>query len=135
MMSLPSSWHSVDTESSRIAWIEEREKESICLAVCHKQSGQMLGILMLTQLEIPTEINDIRVGYLIAERFWGQGFASELISGLCIFVEENGLAKTITGGVDPSNIGSVKVLIKNGFVKEPEESNNNVHFYKYSCIS
>lgn len=135
MITLPSSWRSVDTQSSRIAWIEDREKESICLAVCHKKSEQMLGLLLLTQLENSVKIDDIRVGYLIAEEFWGQGFASELISGFCSFIEESGLATTITGGVDPSNIGSVKVLTKNGFVKDPEESNNNIHFYKYSCNS
>jgi len=127
MKTLPPSWQTLDSDNSRVAWINEREAESYCLAICKKESNDLIGVLLLSPENI-----DARVGYLIAEEFWGQGFASEIISGLCKLLNETGFAKTITGGVDPTNIPSVKVLTKNGFVKDTFESNSNTHFYKYT---
>jgi RimJ/RimL family protein N-acetyltransferase len=128
MKSLPPSWQVLDTTKARIEWIKAREAESYCLAICKKESEDMVGLLLLSM-----ENTDTRVGYLIAEKSWGKGFASEAISGLCKYVSENGFAKTITGGVDPTNIASVKVLTNNGFVKDSFESNSSTHFYRYTC--
>lgn len=130
MKTLPPSWQQLDSAQSRLAWIKERESESFCLAICNKKNNQLIGILLLS-----LDNADARVGYFIAECFWGQGFASEVVSGLCQYINDTAIAKTITGGVAPENIGSVKGLLNNGFKKDTTESTTDTHFYKYTATS
>ena len=132
METLPPEWCSLDSESKRCAWVLAREKESICLAAYLKESRSIIGIVLLTKPE--ENINnsiEFRLGYFIAEMFWGQGYASEIINGLCDFCEKQEEVKTITAGVSPTNPGSIKVLTKNGFQLDEEESGNEMQFYKY----
>lgn len=128
MKTLPPSWQQLDSAQSRLAWIKEREAESFCLAICNKKNNQLIGILLLS-----LDNADARVGYFIAECFWGQGFASEVVSGLCQYINDTAIAKTITGGVAPENISSVKVLLNNGFKKDTTESTIDTHFYKFTA--
>ena len=56
----------------------------------------------------------IRIGYLLAEAAWGQGFASELLEGFvkwCRTVE----ISLVIGGVARSNVPSQRVMERNGF--------------------
>lgn len=58
------------------------------------------------------------LGYVVARKYWGRGLATEAVK-LAI---KNGFqdldVKRIEAYIDPSNLGSRKVLEKNGFVKE-----------------
>ena len=58
------------------------------------------------------------LGYVIARKYWGNGFATQAI-GLALHEGFNDLkVERIEAFVDPTNIGSQRVLEKNGFVKE-----------------
>ncbi len=65
----------------------------------------------------------MRLGYLLAERAWGKGIASELIRGLVEWCRKSGIA-SIVGGVERNNIASRRVLEKNGFVCDASTKNS-----------
>lgn len=58
------------------------------------------------------------VGYLLAPGFWGKGITTEALGMMKKFgFEELGL-HSIYAMIDPDNMASAKVLLKQGFVKE-----------------
>ena len=58
------------------------------------------------------------LGYVIAKKYWGNGLATQAIK-LAIQTGFQDLdVERIEAYVDPSNIGSQRVLEKNGFLKE-----------------
>lgn len=58
------------------------------------------------------------VGYMLAPGFWGKGLGTEALSLMVKFgFEELGL-HSMFAVIDPDNIASAKVLLKQGFVKE-----------------
>lgn len=58
------------------------------------------------------------LGYVMARKYWGNGFATQAV-GLAIRKGFEDLeVERIEAFVDPDNVGSQRVLEKNGFVKE-----------------
>lgn len=55
------------------------------------------------------------VGYLLAKEFWGQGIVSEAVHLISDYAFNRLNLHKIEAGVIEGNIGSVKVLEKNGF--------------------
>jgi RimJ/RimL family protein N-acetyltransferase len=58
------------------------------------------------------------IGYLLARRYWGQGYAREAVSRLIdlLIVEEG--ARRIFADTDPDNAGSIALLERLGFRRE-----------------
>ena len=133
LKTLPPNWAQLTSHDAIEAWITDREQEGLCLGVYHKQEKKMFGLLFLTDPTAEHSNNEIRLGYLFAEAYWGLGYATELIKGLKAFCEAHFTGIAIVGGVEPSNIGSVKALTKNGFLARPDISNENTVFYAYVC--
>jgi RimJ/RimL family protein N-acetyltransferase len=52
------------------------------------------------------------VGYRIAQRFWGRGIAT---AALRLFLEEEVTERPLNADLQQSNVGSRRVLEKNGF--------------------
>jgi len=74
-------------------------------------------------LQICTSDNiELRLGYLLTDKVWGLGLGSELICGLVKWVKTDGRVALILGGVDKDNIGSFRVLEKNGFLVSESKS-------------
>lgn len=61
------------------------------------------------------------IGYSISHERWGQGLATELISGLVAFAGERG-ASVVTAIAAQANTASVKACQKNGFAVASEGS-------------
>ena len=91
-------------------WLVLAEREGEVLTLRDK-SGALFG-LMLLGLPDPARV---MLGYLLAETGWGQGFATELVSGFVAHLREAGWTGTVIGGMDPQNIASARVLSKAGF--------------------
>lgn len=58
------------------------------------------------------------VGYMILEAYSGKGYISEALQVVMTYGFEQMHLHSIEAIVDPNNISSEKVLLKNGFVKE-----------------
>lgn len=123
---LPPSWQQIDNEAKALAWLAERDAESVVLTLQlgsgNRSAEQIIGFLLLhadvcssdTQNSDEALVN-LRIGYLLAESVWGQGLANELLSGLLDWCKADGGVHAVSGGVDVDNKASIRVLEKNGF--------------------
>jgi ribosomal-protein-alanine N-acetyltransferase len=59
-----------------------------------------------------------RIGYTIARKYWGQGYAREAVRALVLYAFRSFSLHRIFASVDPLNIASVRVLESSGFTKE-----------------
>jgi ribosomal-protein-alanine N-acetyltransferase len=114
-VALPESWQGEHSVESARGWISDRDEDSSMLLVTESASQQPIGILVLAEVPLPGSGIDLRIGYLFAESTWGQGMATELVSGLIDWAQTRLRIHTLTGGVDPANRASVRVLEKCGF--------------------
>lgn len=128
--SLPSGWQNLQTDTDAINWIKDVSKESSLLLVQLRKTKEIVGFIFLYEPATLKAPMDLRLGYLLSEDTWGHGMASELIKGLLKWCRSTGRIKTITGGVEPGNVASIKVLKKNGFM-QTGLSNDGTLFYVY----
>ncbi|MDE0534928.1 MULTISPECIES: GNAT family N-acetyltransferase [unclassified Tenacibaculum] len=80
-------------------------------AVENEQNEDFIGTIALIKDE---EGND-EIGYRFIERFWGNGFATELCEGLIQYCKSIGMKKLI-GCVVDENVASAKILQRFNFV-------------------
>lgn len=119
---LPPPWQGTYTIERAQKWIADRDAEGTTLLVIDKATRRAIGLMILfasREGNLSADV-DVRLGYLLAETSWGQGFASELVAGLVGWCRGQNSISSITGGVAPDNPASARVLLKNGF--EPLES-------------
>lgn len=129
--SLPKGWQNITTKPSAKKWIKERNEESIFLIIESTTSSEVIGFIFLYPIYLEDNNMDLRFGYLLSESFWGKGIGTELVKGIVKKCHELGSIKTISGGVEKDNIGSIKVLEKCGFhALSQEEKTKNVIFYE-----
>lgn len=112
--SLPSAWHGHYEPERTRAWIDERDHESTTLLVTTSESGDPIGLLILSEADTDDE-SEVRFGYLLAETAWGHGYATELVAGLVNWCRTQTPVWSLVGGVENDNPASARVLTKNGF--------------------
>ena len=132
--SLPSSWQGSYTVKRAHEWIKERDSEGTTLLVVDRLTDRPVGLMILleTQVEEGNGERDVRLGYLLSEDVWGQGIASELVSGFVGWCREQTSVSYVTGGVALDNPASMRVLQKNGFqlVKSEDEIAQDEQLYR-----
>jgi [ribosomal protein S5]-alanine N-acetyltransferase len=99
--------------------IREMNKSStdLQLGIIINGSGQFIGVVGLHQIDWSNKRADISI--IIGEKkFWGRGYASEVISLLLSHAfGKMGLHK-VTAGMTADNVPSTKAFEKNGFKKD-----------------
>lgn len=126
---LPNGWQNISNLKLAEQWVKERSLESTFLTIQEIENKKLIGFLFL----YPTNKNNYHFGYLLSEKHWGKGYGTELIKGLLIWCKTQVEIKTLIGGVDQNNIGSIKVLEKNGFVTK-NKNTDTILFYEYCFI-
>lgn len=58
------------------------------------------------------------IAYHFSKDYWNKGFAIEVVKEVTRFGFDDLLLHRIEATVLPENIGSIRVLVKNGYVKE-----------------
>ena len=114
-VALPEPWQGDYSVESAQRWINDRDADASMLLVIESASQRPVGILVVTEVPRPGTGVDLRIGYLFAETTWGRGLATELVEGLIARARTQPRIRTLTGGVDPANRASVRVLEKCGF--------------------
>lgn len=127
---LPDGWQNLDSQQEAERWVEERMNDNHFYVIQPKENKKMIGFLFLYTENETSDAIDLRLGYLLAEPTWGKGMGSELIKGLIDWCEEDKRVKSISGGVEANNVGSIRVLEKNGFVKTNDGLPGNMLLYK-----
>jgi len=60
--------------------------------------------------------NDAELGYMLLLEYWGLGIAGKVAAGLVEIGRTSGAIKKIFAIIDPENIPSGKILLRNGLV-------------------
>jgi len=84
--------------------------------ICLKSNGKMIGYMGLWNLSYRHARSEI--GFGIAEEFQSKGYGSEAMKAVLDYSFEKFQLHSIKADVDPLNIASVQLLVKNGFQKE-----------------
>lgn len=125
---LPPNWQDITDDEEALNWLNKRLDEcSVFTIQTTNQTKSLIGFLFLYGLE--KESTEIRIGYILSEKHWGHGYASELVDGLVNSLKRVGHITSIIAGVTKGHISSIKVLTKNGFIFT--ESINDTEFYEY----
>jgi len=127
---LPDGWQNIDTANKAENWIVERKKDSNFYSITLTETNEIIGFMFLYENNEIKKSNELRLGYLLTESKWGKGIGSELINGLVKWSKDLDIIDSISGGVEKDNIGSIKVLEKNGFYKPNVELPGDILLYK-----
>lgn len=85
-----------------------------------KDTKEHIGEVGYTVNEVTPVGKLVRVGYFTHKQFWGRGYTTEALLEIIRFAfEENGVYR-ISCGCIKDNIGSEKVMIHCGMIKEAE---------------
>lgn len=128
---LPPDWKDVSSHDKAISWLESRINDGDVFSVLIQENMECIGFIFLHGITSEKAENEVRLGYLISEKYWGKGVASELVGALIEFCKKKGNVGKIIGGVSPKNIGSVKVLTKNNFYLASREQQTDYYEYKF----
>ena len=112
------------TDQNMDQWIDARDAESNIYLIRETGTDAYTGFMFLT----PPFNNNIHLGYLLGQSTWGQGFASELLSGLILHVPKTGFR--LLGGVGRENPASAHALRNTGFQLVPDLSDT-----KHKCLA
>jgi len=125
---LPPSFQVSGPSGGLSAWIDARAAESDVFLVSWKNPKELVGLMILVCDPDTDHGPTFHIGYLITETAWGQGVASELIAGL---VSEMVVRRPVrlVGGVGKNNAASARVLVKAGFVPDPDLSDPETDTY------
>lgn len=129
---LPDGWQNLKSVSDAKAWINDRDKESHFVTIQLLSTNETIGFIFLYESDADQNCYDLRFGYLLSESVWGKGFGTELIQALIQWCKNAGDIRSLSGGVECDNIGSIKVLEKTGFsVSSMDSPSEQVVFYEY----
>uniref|UniRef100_UPI002B27572A GNAT family N-acetyltransferase n=1 Tax=Leisingera sp. TaxID=1879318 RepID=UPI002B27572A len=114
---LPEGFQTQDSDQARRDFLAAVAQQAEVIGL-RGATGQGIGLMILSDPEDGSKTRNL--GYLFAEAAWGQGLASELISGLQAHFRGSGV--TLSGGVMQQNAASARVLEKAGFTPAPADS-------------
>lgn len=91
-------------------------KKGLNWAICEAGSKQMIGYVSFWR--ILHEHSRAEIGYALRPAFWRQGIAKEALLAIIEFGFETLRLHSVFANVNPSNVASIILLKKLGFVKE-----------------
>ena len=97
----------------------EENRLPYVLAVELKENGQLIGDTGINA--VAGKPGEVEIGYTVCKAFSGRGYATELLKGMCEFVNGTLGYRVLYGRVMRGNDASVRVLEKNGFSFVKEE--------------
>jgi len=122
---LPGYFHGIDSIAAAEKWLANMLNECRLLML-QSQQQEVVGLLF-----IYTENHDAHIGYLLAEQYWGQGLAFELLQGFINLTGTQSHWHKLIAGVDESNTPSIKLLKKLAF-EEQASQENGMLFYEFN---
>ncbi|MCH2088077.1 MAG: GNAT family N-acetyltransferase [Pseudoalteromonas sp.] len=119
---LPGYFQGIDSIAAAEKWLANMLNECRLLML-QSQQQEVVGLLF-----IYTENHDAHIGYLLAEQYWGQGLAFELLQGFINLASTQSHWHKLIAGVDESNTPSIKLLKKLAFEEQASKENGMLFF-------
>ena len=121
------SWFTVEAQRREIAAAVEDRAADRAYAFGVFAGGELVGRIALSQV-FRGSFQNAYLGYSVAERWNGHGFATEAVGLALRFAFEKAALHRVQAAVMPRNAGSIRVLEKNGFREEG-------YAVRYLCIN
>ena len=90
--------------------------DGIGWAICFKTDNKMIGSVSFHRIE--KEHHRAEIGYMLHPDYWRQGIVSEVVEAIINYGFNTLKFHSIEAHIDPTNVGSEKILQKFNFVKE-----------------
>lgn len=103
--------------------LEYHDKQIFKLAIELKEENKLIGYIGLSKYDL--SLYSCQIVYAIDELYWGKGYVSEAVSAFVGYLKSIGKKLIIAGHVE-ENVASGKVLLKNGFVRDPNRDTTMV---------
>lgn len=104
-----------------LAYLEENAGQTLARAIC--VDGQVAGMISAEQGCDIYRFN-AEIGYWLGEGYWGKGVASQALGRFVTLVfGSDFMLKRLEAQVFEQHLGSIRVLEKNGFVREGRRLN------------
>jgi len=115
---------SIDETRQYVKTMLERESAGThhYASVAIKSTGQIIGTAMLFNFD--QVANQAEIGYVFHRDHWGKGYGSECVALISNFAFETLKLHKLHASVADANIGSARILIKNGFELEGRLKDN-----------
>lgn len=116
---------------NHIKMIDDKIESNVGInwAITVKGSSKLIGII--GHYKIQPENHRCEIGYMILKKYWGKGIVTEAIDVVLKYGFEDLNMHSIEAVIDPENIASEKVLLKNGFIKEAHLLENELYNGKF----
>lgn len=121
---LPPYFHNVDSTLSAQEWLKQIMSEGRLFIVQLTGESKTIGFVFLST----ENRGDTHIGYLLAESYWGKGYATEILKGLIDFIDSEDKITRLIAGVATDNIASTKLLHKLGFMQNSSEDTGTIFF-------
>ncbi|WP_237158866.1 GNAT family N-acetyltransferase [Shewanella khirikhana] len=129
---LPPNFSDIGSAAKARALLDEMLSQSQVTAIFvnldDKQDANPLAGLIFMHIdaqESASGASEAHLGYLLAERFWGGGIASECLSAFVAEVTKSAPVNTLVAGVEVGNLASIRLLEKLGFRLQASDSQKN----------
>lgn len=100
-------------------WIDRADGIAEVHTISRTDTGALAGLLLLSP--VPGAGRDRAVGYFLGREHWGQGLASDMLTGL-VEALDGGPPCVLFAGTDAGNRASQRVLEKVGFTRDRSET-------------
>lgn len=130
---LPPDIQAVSDINSATRWLRAILQEADFLALSERDSGALVGFLLLYCDVNSEQKRALRLGYVIGEQWQGRGYASEMLAGLVETCRAHRDIVSLSGGAEADNVGSIRVMEKNGFVHESVSEGGTVFLTRHFC--
>jgi len=97
---------------------DDRQRYFFC--IINKENGLYMGEVGYSIIADTPVGKLVGIGYFLLPEYWAKGFASEAMKEVIRFAFEENNVFRIEAGCMKENIGSEKVMVKSGMVKEAE---------------
>jgi RimJ/RimL family protein N-acetyltransferase len=124
--SLPPYFQNVNSISSAREWLKQIVSDGRLFVVKLVGESKAIGFVFLST----ENSGDTHIGYLLAESYWGKGYATEILKGLIDFIKSEDQVTRLIAGVATDNVASIKLLQKLDFIHSSTEDNGTM-FYEY----
>jgi len=109
--------------------LQVQKKEDFVFLITDKNSGAIMGAVGLHHIEKKSKKSEL--GYWLIKEKWGQGIVSEAVKLVLGFGFQTLQLHRIYAYCFEANIGSKKVLLKNGFTIEGKVRESEYRFGKW----
>ncbi|KTD43105.1 GNAT family N-acetyltransferase [Legionella parisiensis] len=108
--------------------VDYQEKRLPCFVIFKLSNDEFVGESYFNQLES----GEIKVGYLLHQKFWHKGYATEILKALLRWARENIETKYIIAYADRKNTASFRVMQKCGmkYYKKGHYKDMACYFYR-----